>query len=191
MNVGRSTIKGAEIEAEFLPWQNTRLSTDIQYVDAVYDSFLIPNAFLGPQGKASSLCGAAPNTKYPGAAYAADCSGQQMIYTPKWTLNFGIDQTIPLGNSGSIVLHADTRWEDSREVSSGYYLFSRVGSSSRSNASVTYRAPESRWSVTAYVRNIENDAVIDFVTPALNQSGLISATLRAPRTYGIRLGANF
>lgn len=191
VNAGTSTIRGVELETAFLPWENTRLSADIQYLDAVYDSFLIPNAFLGASGNAASRCTPAVNSRYPGAAFANDCSGQQMVNAPEWTVNLGVEQNFPLANGGSIAAQIDTRWEDERELNTSYFLYSRVESQHRSNATLSYNAPEDQWSVTAYIRNIEDDVTLDVAEPGVNQSGIIAATLRPPRQYGLRFRVNF
>jgi iron complex outermembrane receptor protein len=152
----------------------------------------VPNAFLGPAGNAASRCRPAVNTtQYPGAAFANDCSGQQMVATPKWTVNLGIQQVLPLSNGGSFVAELNTRWEDEREVSASYFTYSRIEDNMRTDASLTYNAPNDGWSLTAYIRNIENKAVVESLTTALNQSGMIGANLRPPRQYGVRFRVRF
>jgi iron complex outermembrane receptor protein len=190
-NVGVSTMKGAELEGEFLPFRNTLLRGNVQYLDATYDSFQIPNAFLGPAGVAGSRCPAVTQTRFPGATFASDCSGQQMLQAPKWTVQAGIEQTIPLDNGARFVAQADMRWESERELNSGYFLYSRAPSTGQVNASLTYSAPSESWSVTAYARNIGNTAIPDSINAALNQSGLLATTMRPPRQYGVRLRGKF
>lgn len=190
INAGESSIKGAELELEFLPWQNTRLSADIQYLDATYDEFLIPTAFLGPAGNPDIRCGAVPVSGV-GAAFAYDCSGMQMVNSPEWTVTLGIEHTFTLANGGSVVPQIDTRYETDRELNYNYYVASQAGSNTRTNASLTYNSADERWSLSAYVRNIEDEATVDLVEPAANQSGLLVAFLRPPRQYGMRFKFRF
>ncbi|OHC90357.1 MAG: hypothetical protein A2095_14940 [Sphingomonadales bacterium GWF1_63_6] len=59
-----------------------------------------------------------------------------------------------------------------------------------SNASLTWRAPRDRFSIAAYIDNIEDRAIKSgsFVQPVL---GSTFAILRAPRTYGVRASFKF
>jgi hypothetical protein len=59
-----------------------------------------------------------------------------------------------------------------------------------SNASLTWRGPENRYSVAVYIDNIENETLkaTSVVQPIV---GLPVVTLEAPRTYGIRARFNF
>jgi iron complex outermembrane receptor protein len=61
-----------------------------------------------------------------------------------------------------------------------------------SDATLGYHAPKDRWNVTAYVNNIEDKTVIQGTFPGpLAGFALTAATLRPPRTYGVRLGVKF
>lgn len=68
-----------------------------------------------------------------------------------------------------------------------------AGSNSRTDATLTYNAPDHRWSVSAYVSNIENKDVPAnvFLHDAYPILPVIAATLRPPRTYGIRGQVSF
>ena len=70
------------------------------------------------------------------------------------------------------------------------------------DASLTYNAPEGRWSIQAYINNITNKAVVGvgssgqisspiFFRPSSNSAGVRSATLDPPRTFGVRLTGKF
>ena len=70
------------------------------------------------------------------------------------------------------------------------------------DASLTYNAPEGRWSIQAYINNITNKAVVGvgssgqvglpiFFRPSSNAGGVRSATLDPPRTFGVRLTGKF
>ena len=62
----------------------------------------------------------------------------------------------------------------------------RQTGSSVSNLDLTYRAPDGRYSISAYVNNVEDNAIkaTSFVQPVV---GLPLAILRPPRTYGLRV----
>jgi iron complex outermembrane receptor protein len=59
---------------------------------------------------------------------------------------------------------------------------------------VTYFSSDDRWSVGAWVRNIENEAVIAATASGSNIPPLpegATAFLEAPRTYGLRATLSF
>lgn len=60
------------------------------------------------------------------------------------------------------------------------------------SASLTYTAPEDRWFLSAYVRNITNAAIY---TGGGHQSGFVqgwfTSNIAPPRTYGLRAGIKF
>ncbi len=107
-NAGRSTIKGLEAEAVFAPLRLTRLTGNVQYLEARYDSFTYPSSV---NVASSILCPVSGS----GTAFTVNCSGFGMVQSPKWVIGTSVQQRIPLGN-GNIVLAANTRYEATREA---------------------------------------------------------------------------
>jgi len=58
---------------------------------------------------------------------------------------------------------------------------------------LTYRFEDRRLSISAFVNNIEDKAVLSNATPnpSYAANGVVAATLRAPRTFGVRLSGAF
>lgn len=185
-NVGRATFKGFEIEAQYRPLRNTTLSADVQYLDAQYDSFVynLPN-----QNGGVSNGTACPNIGVPTTVYTVNCSGRRPPNAPEWTLNFGAEQIVPVGDA-EIVLNARARYQSSTllgleftsvEFQSGYWI---------ADAQVTYKAADERFTIGAFVNNLTNETVGSFSTPVPFSTFNVQ-TLRPPRTYGVRAGFKF
>ena len=94
LDVGRYAWKGFEsLQADTFSTPNTLISADVDYLDAVYDSY----SYLYPN------LGAPPVTSCPyaltttGADYTVNCSGRTPPQSPRWSLNAGLQQTIPVG----------------------------------------------------------------------------------------------
>jgi iron complex outermembrane recepter protein len=186
-NVGKSKMKGFELEAQYLLTANTLVTTDVDYLDAVYDSYvyLYPNLGAPPVSSCPyALTGA-------GANYAVNCSGRTPPQSPRWSANFGLQQTVPVGDAsivGTISTHFQTQTLTGLEFSEleeqhAYWL---------TNATLGFRAPRDRWNVTAYVNNLSDKTVIAGTFPnPLAGATLTAATLRPPRTYGVRIGVKF
>lgn len=183
-NVGKATFKGVEIESQLLLFENTLLKADVQYLDAKYNDFIynVPN-----QGPALSGC---TTVGVPTTQITLDCSGFRPPNAPKWTVNLGITQTIPLANGGKVVLNGRTHHQ-SRTLTGLEFLAVQMQSAYwMSDASITYSSPEDRFFVTGFVNNIEDTTVIGNTFPP-PLSRFMVGSLRPPRLYGIRAGIRF
>jgi iron complex outermembrane recepter protein len=184
-NIGQSTIKGVELEAQWAATENTLLSANIQYLDAKNDQFVYRAANLG--GPPTTGC----PFRLEGRFYVINCSGTRPQMVSEWTTNFSGQQTFPLGNGGELVANVSTRYQS--EFFSGFELLPLMKQKGywTSDASLTYNAPEDRYFVTAFVRNIEDDTPIAASVAVTQTSNYIAASLRPPRTYGLRAGVKF
>ncbi len=186
-NVGQAKMKGFELEAQYLLLANTLISADAQYLDAVYDSYsyLYPNLGAPPV----TACPYALNVT--GAEYTVNCSGHTPPQSPRWTLNAALQQTIPVG-VGSIVGTIDTHFQTETLTGLEFSALEEQSSYWLTNATLGYRAAHDRWNVTGYINNLADKTVIagSFAHP-LAGAELTAATLRPPRTYGVRFGVKF
>lgn len=128
-----------------------------------------------------------------------NCSGQTSVNSPKWTINAGIEQTFPLANGGSIKASAQTRYQSSVQTSYDFFAASREGGYTMTDLYVTYEAPNSRYFITGFVSNLEDQARAtytqivpqSFAAPAPLSGPLLRTSLTPPRTYGVRVGMKF
>ncbi len=178
-NIGRSRIRGAEIEGRALVTPTITLSTNVQYIDSKYTSFTYST----------------PSRPFTGctvtgtALFTVDCSGRPGINSSKWTVNLGAEKVFPLGDH-QIVLAADTQYRSGRYVGFEFISTEYVGPTFGTNASVSFGARDGRYLLSAFVRNIENDKYPVYGTPAPG-TNLIVSLPNSPRTYGLRLSTKF
>jgi iron complex outermembrane receptor protein len=184
-NVGKSRMKGVELESQFLTSQNTLLSADVQYLDSVYEDFVFTVPSFGGAVPPIAQC---PYTTV-GPVYRLDCSGKRPPNAPEWTLGFAAQQTIPMG-AYKLVLGARTRWQSETLASLEFQEVQYQDAFWRTDASITFSLADDRYYVTGFVNNIENDRQLGTATPH-PLAPLVSSSLYDPRTYGIRVGANF
>jgi iron complex outermembrane recepter protein len=187
-NAGRSTNKGFEIETRWRATPNTVLHLDAQYLDAKYQEF----RYTAPSGPtAPPVFTGCPTSPIAGQALIAiDCSGFRALRSPKWTLNGGIEQTIPLGDN-KIVVSLDSRYQSKSVV--GFEMIPGVSEQEgyfMTSASIDFKAGDGNWSVGAFVNNIENNRPIG-QTIFNNQFNTYASTPYAPRTYGVRARFNW
>ncbi|WP_219894273.1 TonB-dependent receptor [Aquisediminimonas profunda] len=186
-NIGRATYKGAEIDTQFLVTNNTLLSADIQYLDAKYNDFVYFTPNLNGGAGNGTAC---PTIGTPGLSYTVDCSGRRPPFAPEWTVNLGGQQTIPLANSGKIIVRARAHYQSGSmagleftqvEFQKGYW---------QADAEISYTASQSRFTVAAYINNAFNKTVLAQSFPNLFSLFTVG-TLRPPRTFGVRAGISF
>ncbi|MEG3164021.1 TonB-dependent receptor [Sphingomonas sp. PB2P19] len=182
-NIGQSTIKGAEADIEFLPFRDTLLSANVQYLDTRYDSFV----FTQPVGTSPPLTGCGQTLT--GNIYTIDCSGFPAFNAPKWTVNLGAQQTVNVGDF-KLVGGVDTQYRSSRYVQVEFLPQELVGETWTTNAQIGVGPADDRWQLTAFVRNIEDRRIV-LNTPIYGLASALTATTSAPRTYGVRVNAKF
>lgn len=187
-NIGRSTIKGFEVEGRFLATRNSLLSFDAQYLDAKNKSFLYQQA-VGAPGTPPPLTGCAVSVSANPALYDINCAGLTSYNSPKWTINLSGQQTIPLGDY-KFVAGVDTQFRTRRNIGFQYLAEQTIGSDWTTNAQLLFGPANEHWSIAGYVRNIENDRVPVYSSLHPTAPILITGNT-APRTYGVRASVRF
>ncbi|MGC3981497.1 MAG: TonB-dependent receptor [Steroidobacteraceae bacterium] len=125
---------------------------------------------------------------------------------PTWTINAGYDHRLPLSSGAAITLGADAHYESEAWMRLVSEVNRRPGDHrdafTKWNAKLGYAADGDKWSITAFVNNITNEAVPGvgssgqvangtFFKSPLNPVDARSSTLDPPRTYGVRISAGF
>lgn len=192
-NIGRSTNKGVDVDVDFLLAPTTRLTGSVQYLDAVYDRFI---SYSPNQGTVQNP-GPPPNFNCPLTpvifrgtnSFAIDCSGKDSLFSPKWSFNIGVQQTIKLGGY-TIVAQGGTRYRGDFYAATSYQPWLISKAAFQSDATLTLSPETDRWFISAYVNNIEDQRRI---TQANANAGLgtVTAITTAPRTFGLRIGGRF
>lgn len=190
-NAGDGTIYGIDVDLVYLPTENGSVHVAFEYLDTEYDEFvysspIVPGLplFIPPGASGCDVTDTA-------SEQIVDCSGFPLTRSPEWSGSVAYSHNFDLANGGNIEAEANMHFASSQYLSTDYLSISRISSYETYNALLTYRAPEDDWSLTAYVKNITDEAVY---TGAIRSSfvvGFSSASLAAPRTYGVRLSMNF
>jgi iron complex outermembrane receptor protein len=184
-NIGKSRIMGLELESQFLATPTTLLSTTVQYLDAEAQTYIYPTSSAG----ARPLTGCAIQPNASPTLLNVNCSGFPNYNSPKWTINLAAQQTIAFGDR-KVVLGADTQYKSERYMAFQYLPEQLVQAAWRSNAQVSFGPADDHWSLSAYVRNIEDERTPAFLSAAPSTNFLV-ASITAPLTYGLRLSATF
>ncbi len=90
-NAASATSRGVETTVSWLPLDTLELSANVAYLDAAYDNF------QGAQCLATqpvSVC----NPSNPASVAANNIKGEPLLYASKWTGNFQLHHTLPIGH---------------------------------------------------------------------------------------------
>lgn len=203
-NAGRVDIKGVEADLIVKPMRNTTLSTKVAYLDSTYKDLHLytasPRDNLGCPFTAVTYGSArypATATNPAGTPVRAggqqvkdfNCSGTQGVFAPKWTINLGIEQVVPVGGTTELVGRVDSAWRASQWGGFEFLAFERIPAYWTTDASLTLRNPDAGWSLGVYALNLENKR--RYLFPQQSPIGMAVTTVSAPRTWGVRLSADF
>lgn len=161
-NAASAEVDGFEMEGVIAPVETSKFDFSFSLLNARYTSFRpVPEV---------------------------NWSGRKLDRSPTIVVTAGFTQTFNLPSGGNLQAGVRTRLSDSYELAALATLNQfRVPSNTRTDLVFTFNAPDDRFYLQGYVRNIENSIV---VTTA--QSGsFATAQLADPRTFGLRAGVKF
>ncbi len=162
-SLAEALTTGAEVEATWQPTDGLTLTQGVTYTDARYADDPGNVAF----------------------------SGKPMEQSPKWTSISSATWKFPLGDSGFMgTAYADARYVSDQYLASFDPL--RIQEAyTLVNARFSVSAPEDKWRVELWARNLFDTEYARRKIPSTFQGGSYSAFLGDPRTYGVTLRANF
>ena len=159
-NAKTGTNRGAESEFEWLVSSKDQLKISAAYMDAAYGKIV------------------QPALSYLSNAPAAN--------SPRWSGNVGYAHYWDLGNGDTLSAGLNER------LTKGYWVTPQItmdhdwqGGYHRTDAHISYQPLNGRWSLTLWVKNVENKAVATMVFP------LDRILITDPRTFGLNASVNF
>jgi iron complex outermembrane receptor protein len=163
INAGRGTVKGAEVEGQWLITRAFSLNYALGYLKTGYSEYPADSGIL-------------PGSPFP--------------YAPKVSADVGAQFDTPLPNGGGLTLRVDegwTSWVKTGSDSSGVYIpsYGLLG------ARLIYHPPNSnKWDVQLYGSNLLDKfyRLNGYAIPAL---GLDTGTVGLPRMYGLTVNSRF
>ena len=175
-NAGKASVLGWEFETQLNPMKGLNVTAGFDLTDGHYRQFC-------PSGLDSSgACTVTANGQL------ANYAGQKLDRTPSTVMYASVKYAIPVGDA-EVVASLGTRYSSAYSVTvfgdnGPYWLKLWTPSQTKTQASLTYNAPNKAWYATAFVKNIENK--VSLVTGSAS-----SVTMSDPRTFGLRTGFKF
>jgi iron complex outermembrane receptor protein len=121
-------------------------------------------------------------------------AGHQMVFSPHWTFNAGVQYAFQMGSGDTLTPRVDYAFVDTQTTS----VFDvpgldQLGARNIVNAQLTY-AMQNNWSIAAYATNLTNDHYIASFYTGLGILPGTSSNLRAagpPQQFGLRVTKDF
>jgi len=195
-NAASAKIYGFDFDFQAEIGAGFSLSGSGAYLHHRYGDFPVATiSYLQQPAGAPTYAGYTPglgNYVYPNCSSAADrgqfyCSatGNKLVNTPDFTLNLTLNHEVELAGG---TLKSNFNWS----YNSGFYwaVDNRLKQPKFSlfNAQMMWVAPEERWNIRGWVRNLTNKKYL----LSLNENGTGDEAVPAPgRTYGVSLGFHF
>jgi iron complex outermembrane receptor protein len=193
-NAGKAVIYGVEVESDFRFTRADVVDLNLSWLHARYETFVLPlgDPFVNYAGNASVERCYAANYAQP-SPRAGDFAGCHMARTPTWSLTAGYAHTFELANGANLTGRVQSHYESGKELEFHGFASNRQKAFTKTDLSLTYASEGGDWSLMAYVRNLEDEAVRTNsnanATTGVSTNG--TAFYAPPRLYGLRLSAKF
>ena len=171
LNAAKAHTRGADLQIDARAGKNLTLSLGAAYMPiAEYTKF--PNAidYIPRSDGLGNL------------QIVTDLSGARMPYAPKWTTNVGGSYHTGLAG-GELIIAGNAYYKSRFEWIPGHRF--GQGSYILVNSTVTWVAPEERWTVGVYGRNLTDRR---YNTAGSATTGGFSGAWARPRELGVNLG---
>lgn len=188
-NIGASTIKGASVDVQYRPTANDLLGAQVEYLDSTFNQFAYDEyssvGFRPNTGCASSVLSIVTVAGQPQALNRVNCDGKPFTRAPHWTLNLSLQHTMPLGaNRGDLLALITTHITTSQWLAVDYTPQDHENGLTVTDLNLTYEPPAGNWSITGYVRNVENTASYSSAFNYAFATNVTLAGINPPRTFG-------
>lgn len=190
VNAGSATMYGFDIDAVAKITRNDTLMFGVEYLHSEYDEFTFQQPTLNPgNGQPLAIPGLTTTctaTPVVGAVNTStiDCSGKSLNRAPRWSGNAAYLHRFELGGGAELEFKGDMNFVSSHWLSIDFLPTLRSSAYALFNASLTYSDEKSGLEVSAFIRNIGDEAVFTSAVRSPFVPGLGVSSIGAPRTFG-------
>lgn len=188
-NVGAARIYGGSVDVVWQPTRRDTATFNIEYLNARFTEFVYTTPLAADPNRECPSLGVVGQVTPPGRPpinlFGFDCSGTALPRAPKWSIRGGWNHEFPLANGAAIVADVDGQFSSSYKLDLTRVAFLTQDPFVLFNAQLTYRSPDERWTLTAWIRNITNEAVYNDAR-RYGSTNFAGADIRPPRTFGVR-----
>ncbi len=211
-NAASAKIWGLEIEAIVRPSRNLSFDFALGYLNTKFGDFqsidnictaagltlpaqFLPGCVTSQRFNSNGTPVLVPASPAPGAPLVpvfdlqqVNYKGNQLANAPDLTLNLGVNWTLFDNGSGSLTARGAVRLVGESFLSEYNRGPDRVASYAQTEARLTYSSENKRFTLEAFVQNLEDNAIPGSLTVTASGYGV---SYLPPRTYGARVGVQF
>jgi iron complex outermembrane receptor protein len=202
-NVGRADIKGLELEGQYRPWRDARLTYSASLLSAKIADYPTYSDDIGCNARAAQ--GVTPCPDYytgtnPALAQLRPYNvvGNHLPYAPPRTMNLSFSQDFYFADGWSLTPWVQARWQDKMyfslrnldtpHLSDAQRAYSQVDASLRLSTPSGAKFP---WHAELYVRNLGDVRAKTWAGIGGPQQTFTVASYNDPRMFGIRVGTEW
>ena len=208
-NAGQATLYGANLDIVFKPTATDQLNLAVEYLHSRYDEFRYrvyappPFGLAYGYGTLATSCRLGPIAPVTGndpfvptdATQEIDCSGKPLVRAPQWSGTVAYQHGFALAGGNQLVVGVDSQLASSQYLYPDFVGSGKDDGFATLNADITYRSRGGRYTLTAWGRNLTEEAIYtggirySFSAPVAPQGDptLFYASIRPPRTFGLTL----
>jgi iron complex outermembrane recepter protein len=184
VNAQRARIWGFELENKTLLTDADEFDATISYLNGRYTEFYLLN------GDSFSNAGLAATA----ARIPANFSNTKMANSPTWSGTISLQHDFRV-STGDLIARVQSHFEADNWLEYHHFSGTLQPGFTRTDISLEYTPKDSRWSISAFIRNIEDDAVKTYALPEVPSTAatpsVYSVQYAAPRLFGVRVNANY
>jgi iron complex outermembrane receptor protein len=202
-NVGRANIKGLELEGQYRPWRDARITYSASLLSARIADYPTYSDDIGCAARLAQGVTPCPDF-YSGSDPSLaqlrpyDVTGNTLPYAPARTMNLSFSQDFTFDNGWSLTPWIQARWQDKVYFSlrnlDEAHLSPVQGAYSQFDASLRLNGPSAGrfpWHAELYVRNIADKRVKTWAGAGGPEQTFTVASYNDPRMFGLRMGTEW
>lgn len=185
-NAAESSIDGVEIEIDWAPYRQGRLSGFVAWLDAEIDDWETQDTVFCEQ-------------RFGDGCPIVNLKGNQLPRAPEWSVTLSYEHQIVLADGSTLTPWLSVHWQDD------YYLrpfnlnkavdfdtgkltaryTDREDAYTTVDANVRYTSADERWYLELYGKNLTDERIKNRFAEA---EGVLKGAYNPPKSYGLRLG---
>ena len=191
INAGRSNIYGINVDVVGRVTNADTIHVGAEYAHSRYSRFTYttPIVAYNPAATGCRNTGTIAGPVVP--LVVNDCSGFPLAHVAKWSGVADYTHSFELSSGAKIAINASARASSPRYLSIEFTSTERARSFVTLNSEATFYSSDRKYSLSLFVRNINNAKEYTGGQETLFSAPQFSATISPPRTYGVRGNLNF
>ncbi|WP_310535020.1 TonB-dependent receptor [Novosphingobium sp.] len=187
-NAGKAKIWGLEASANIGLDDNTHFHASFNYLNAEYKDLLAQFNVFDLSGAINGVGDLNPTQA---GIQQPNFAGNRPPFSPEFIITAGIDHTFHFAG-GSLTATADTTFKSKYFTDFYNYRDGTQKALTQTDLSLEYAPESEKFSIMAYVRNLENTRPLTYGSfVSAGPDDIFNWQFGAPRTYGVRASVKF